>query len=103
MPDLLAEITAAARVYYAQVNELDLTATDLYAWLDELPVVRRAEVMARGLAASRAEPDFLRFCLECRGYAMREFMAQYLSVAAFELWEAHGEFNGDLPPHGIAR
>lgn len=34
---------------------------------------------------------------------MREFMTQYLPVVAFELWEAHGEFNGDLPPHGTAR
>ena len=103
MPDLLAEITTAARAYYAQLKAVDLTANDLQAWLDELPVARRADVLARGLAASRAEPAFLRFSLEWRGNGMREFMAQYLSVAAFELWEAHGEFNGDLPPHGIAR
>ena len=102
MPDLLAEITDAARAYYAQAQAGQLTATDFYAWLDELPVTRRAEVVARGLAASRAEPDLLRYSLEWRGNSMREFMAHRLSVAAFELWQAHGEFNGDLPPHGIA-
>lgn len=64
---------------------------------------RRAEVLARSLAASRAEPEFLRYCLEWRGNGMREFMAQCLSVVAFELWEAHGEFTGDLPPRSIAR
>lgn len=103
MPDLLAEITDAARAYYAQAHAVQLTATDFYAWLDELPVTRRAEVLARGQAASQAEPDFLRYSLEWRGNSMREFMAHRLSVAAFELWESHGEFNGDLPPHGIAR
>lgn len=103
MPDLLAEITRAARAYYAQVNELPLTATDFYAWLDDLPAPRRAEVLARGFVASRAEPGLLRYCLEWRGYGMREFMAQQLSAAAFELWEAYGEFDGDLPPHSVAR
>ncbi len=103
MPDLLSEITAAARAYYAQANQVPLTATDFLAWLDELPARRRAEVLKRGFVASRAAPQFLRYCLEWRGYAMREFMAARLSVAAYELWAAHGEFNGDLPPHGIAR
>ena len=103
MPDLLAEITAAARAYYAQANSLPLTATDFFSWLGELPATRRADLLARGLAASRAEPHFLRYCLECRGYAMRAFMAPRLSVAAYELWAAHGEFDGDLPPHSIAR
>ncbi|WP_375419542.1 hypothetical protein [uncultured Hymenobacter sp.] len=103
MSDLLAEITAAARAYYAQVNAYPLTATDFQAWLDELPVARRAAALARGLPASRAEPAFLRYCLELRGLLMREFMAQRLSIAAFHLWQANGEFNGDLPPHGVAR
>lgn len=103
MPDLLTEITAAARAYYAQATAFPLTATDFDAWLEGLPVARRAEGLARGLVASQAEPSFLRYCLEWRGFGMREFMAQRLSVGAFELWETHGEFNGDLPPHGIAR
>ena len=103
MPDLLAEITDAARAYYAQARELPLTATDFHAWLDELPVARRTELLARGLAASQAEPGFLRFSLEWRGLLMREFMAQQLSADAFELWETNGEFNGDLPPPGVAR
>lgn len=103
MPDLLAEITEAARTYYAQANHPELTATDFSVWLDELTMARQAEVLARGLVASRAELGFLRYCLEWCGNDMREFMAQYLSVVAFELWEAYGEFNGDLPPHGIAR
>lgn len=54
MPDLLAEITEAARTYYAQANHLGLTAIDFSVWLDELTVARQAEVLTRGLAASRA-------------------------------------------------
>ena len=34
-----------------------------------------------------------------RGLNMWGFMAARLSVAAFELWEATGELNGDLTPH----
>ncbi len=56
MPDLLAEVTAAARAYYAQANALPFTATDFLSWLDELPAVQRAGLLARGLAGSRAEP-----------------------------------------------
>lgn len=37
MPDLLAEITAAARAYYAQADALTLTTANLEAWLNELP------------------------------------------------------------------
>ncbi len=103
MPDLLAEITAAARAYYAQANALPLTATDFRSWLDELPAAQRADLLARGLTGSRAEPRFLRYCLEWRGFAMRAFMASRLSVAAYELWAAHGQFDGDLPPHSVAR
>lgn len=103
MPDLLSEISRAVRAYYAQANGLSLTATDLYDWLGELPAARRAAVLARGLTAGQAEPLFLRYCLEGRGYDMRTFMGEQLSVAAFGLWQTHGEFDGDLPPHGIAR
>ena len=103
MPDLLAEITAAARAYYAQAAAFPLTATDFYDWLAGLPPARWAGVLARGFAASQAEPDFLRFCLEWRGLDMWSFMAARLSVAAFELWVANGEFNGDLPPHAVSR
>ena len=103
MSDLLAEITDAARAYYAQAYKLPLTATDFYAWLDDLSPARREEAVARGFAASQAEPDLLRYCLEWRGYGMREFMAEQLSMRAFSLWEAHGGFGGDLPPHGVAR
>lgn len=103
MPDLLAEITATARAYYAQAATLPLTATDFYDWLDTLPPARRREVLARGFSTGQAEPAFLRFCLEWRGQGMRSFMAARLSVAAFELWAAHGEFNGDLPPHSVGR
>ena len=75
MPDLLAEITATARSYYAQAAAFSLTATDFYDWLDSLPTARRADVLARGFMASQAEPDFLRFCLEWRGYDMWGFMS----------------------------
>ena len=103
MPDLLAEITQAAKAYYAQAAAFPLTATDFYGWLESLPTARRADVLARGFAASQAEPNFLRFCLEWRGYSCREFMASRLSVAAFELWISNEEFDGDLPPHRIGR
>ena len=103
MPDLLTEITDAAKAYYAQACAFPLTATDFYDWLADLSATRRAAVLAHGFTASQAEPDFLRFCLEWRGYDMRAFMAGRLSVAAFELWVVNGEFNGDLPLHAVGR
>ncbi|HEX8330255.1 MAG TPA: hypothetical protein VF629_22180 [Hymenobacter sp.] len=103
MPDLLAEITQAAKAYYAQAAAFPLTPTDFQEWLESLPPARRAEALARGFVASQAEPHFLHFCLEWRGYNRREFMARHLSVAAFELWATHGGFDGDLPPHGLGR
>ena len=103
MPDLLTEITDAAKAYYAQARAFTLTTTDFYDWLAELPVTRRAGIVAHGFTASRAEPDFLRYCLEWRGYDMRAFMAGRLSVEAFALWVNNGEFNGDLPPHAVGR
>lgn len=103
MPDLLAEITQAAKAYYAQAAAFPLTATDFYEWLESLPLARRTTVLAQGFTASQAEPHFLRFCLEWRGYGYREFMVGQLSTEAFALWIDNGEFNGDLSPHGIAR
>ncbi|MDJ0367000.1 hypothetical protein QMK33_17765 [Hymenobacter sp. H14-R3] len=103
MSDLLTEITHAAKAYYAQTSNFPLTATDFYDWLGALPPARQADVLARGFATSQAEPDFLRYCLEGRGYAMRPFLAERLSVAAYELWAAHGEFNGDLPVRAVQR
>ena len=103
MPDLLAKITAAARACYAQTDVLTLTTADLEAWLNELPAARQAEARAHGVAASWGVPQLLRYCLEWRGLGMREFMARQLSVRAFELWERHGEFDGDLPPQRLAR
>ncbi|AMR25971.1 hypothetical protein A0257_01890 [Hymenobacter psoromatis] len=103
MSDLLTEITHAAKAYYAQTNDFPLTATDFYDWLGALPAARQADVVARGFITSQAEPDFLRYCLECRGYAMRSFMAESLSNDAYALWAAHGEFNGDLPAHAVQR
>ncbi|WP_310395727.1 hypothetical protein [Hymenobacter sp.] len=103
MPDLLSEITRAARAYYAQADAFPRTATDFHDWLATLPVARRATIATRGFAASQAEPDFLRFCLEWRGYDMWGFMAKHLSVEAFALWEANGEFNGDLPTDSVSR
>ncbi|QKG56138.1 hypothetical protein GKZ68_05460 [Hymenobacter sp. BRD128] len=97
MSDLCTEITHAAQAYYAQTSDFPLTATDFYDWLGTLPAARQADVLARGFTTSQSEPDFLRYCLECRGYAMRPFMAEHLSVAAYDRWAAHGELNGDLP------
>lgn len=98
MPDLHAEIERATADYYAQANQLTLTATDLYDWLATLPAARRARVLHSGFATSRAEPDFLRYCLELRGYSMRSFLAEALPVAAYVLWATHGE-RSDLTPH----
>jgi hypothetical protein len=82
MTDLLAQITTAARAYYAQANHLQLTATDFYSWLDELPLTRRAEVLAHGFIATQTELKFLRTYMEWRGYSMRAFMAERLAVFA---------------------
>lgn len=103
MPDLLTEITHAVKAYYAQATSLQLTATDLYDWLATLPPARQETVLSNGFTRSQAEPDFLRYCLEGRAYSMRGFMAEQLSLAAYALWLTHGEFNGDLPPHALAR
>ena len=103
MSDLLTEITDAAKAYYRQAHTFTLTATDFLDWMAELPAARRAEVLAHGFAASRAIPDFLRYCLEWRGYDMRAFMVGQLSDDAFALWIANGEFNGDLPPDAVCR
>jgi len=103
MPDLLTEITRAARAFYAQVENITLTATDFHDWRASLPAARRAGVSAPDFTASRAEPAFLRYCLEWRGYDMWHFMAGQLSVPAFSLWEANQPFDSDLPPHALAR
>lgn len=103
MPDLLTEITRAAKAYYAQAPALGLTQTDFLDWVATLPLNRQATVRRHGFAAAQAEPAFLRYYLEWRGYDMWGFMAARLSLAAFALWEANGQFNGDLPPNGIAR
>ena len=101
MPDLLTEITHAAKAYYAQGPALGITPTDFHDWASTLAPARRAR--APGFAAAKARPEFLRYCLEWRGYDMWSFMAGRLSVAAFTRWATNEEFNGDLPPHGIGR
>ncbi|MFD2718447.1 hypothetical protein ACFST9_06955 [Hymenobacter monticola] len=88
---LLAEINDAIRAYCAQAKTLTLTATDFYDWLASLPPARQAAVRQRGLRACRAEPEFLRFCLEWRGIDLWSFMAAKLSLAAFDLWTATGQ------------
>ena len=103
MPDLLTEITDAAKAYYAQACTFTLTATDFYDWMAGLPAARRAQVHTHGFTPHQNEPDLLRYCLEWRGYDMRAFMAGRLSVEAFALWVNNGEFNGDLPPHAVGR
>lgn len=97
MPDLLFEITHATKAYCAQASLLPLTTTDFYDWQASLAAARQAEVTARGFTASQAEPDFLRFCLEWRGYDMWNFMAGQLSLAAFELWVANGSSTAICP------
>jgi hypothetical protein len=103
MSNLLAEITTAAQAYYAQTSDFPLTATDFLDWLDSLPTARRADVLQRGFITSQAEPDFLRWCLELRGYSMRAYMAEQLSVAAYNLWFTHCQRNGELLTHAISR
>jgi hypothetical protein len=103
MSDLLSEITTATQAYYAQTSDFPLTATDFYDWLASLPATRRADVMARGFTTTQSEPDFLRWCLELRGYSMRAFMAERLAVAAYEVWVTHCQRNGDLLTHANGR
>ncbi len=90
MSSLLPEITAATQAYYAQTADFPLTATDFYDWLASLSPVRRAEVLKRGFTTTQSEPDFLRWCLEVRGYSMRDFMAERLSIAAYATWVGQG-------------
>jgi hypothetical protein len=97
MPDLLAEITHAARAYYQQLQQISCTETDFRDWLQALPMAEGEEMAASGFAIACTRRAFQRHCLEWRGYSMREFMRAHLPVAAFDLWEAHREFNGDLP------
>ncbi|MDB5270760.1 MAG: hypothetical protein JWP58_3800 [Hymenobacter sp.] len=97
--DLISEINAAIRAYCTQARALTLTATDFYDWLKSLPPARRAEVRQRGLRASRAEPEFLRFCLEWRGIDLWGFMAANLSLPAFDLWVATGQSACPQPIH----
>ena len=57
VPDLLTEITLAAKAYCAQA--LPRTATNSFGWLSSLwPVARRADVTPQGFVASQAEPTF---------------------------------------------
>jgi hypothetical protein len=96
-PNALTEITTAARAYYRQSVPLQLTATDFFDWLALLPAATRADLERQGFAVGGHQLAFLRHCLELRGYSMRQHMMEQLSVAAYELWEKHYEFNGDLP------
>ncbi|ALW83788.1 hypothetical protein AUC43_00910 [Hymenobacter sedentarius] len=97
MTELAAEIHRAIQAYCAQARALPLTATDFYDWLAALPPDRRAEVKAQGMRASKAEPEFLSFCLEWRGYTLWNFMAGHLSLEAFDHWVASGQSAGKLP------
>ena len=89
--DLPAEIDAAIRAYCAQAQAITLTATDFYDWLAALPLARQTAIRQRGFRASRAEPEFIRFCLEWRGISLWNFMAANLSLPAFDLWCATGQ------------
>lgn len=99
MPDLLSEITQAARAYYRQTTHIQLTATDFLEWVAQLGPTAQADLLARGFARGQTELAFLRYCLEVRAYPMRAHMLEHLSCAAFELWQANAQFNGDLPDH----
>ena len=99
MPDLLTEITQAARAYYRQTAHIQLTATDFLDWLAQLNPADRANLTTRGFAGAQTELAFLRYCLEARAYSMRAHMMHHLSAAAYALWTQHAGFNGDLPDH----
>ena len=100
MPDLLREITQAARAYYDQWQYITPTDTDLQDWRQGLPPMKQAQVSITTLAVACTLRNFQRFCLEWRGYSMRRFMSQQLSAEAFALWQQNQEFNGDLPADG---
>ena len=97
MPDLLAEITHAARAYYQQLQQINCTETDFRDWLQTLPSAEREQMTASGFPIGCTRRAFQRYCLEWRGYSMREFMRAHLPMAAFNLWEVHNDFNDDLP------
>jgi len=82
-------VTHATQAYYAQASALLLTATDLYHWLDSLPIHRRAEIL-KGRFFACQQPDFLRHCLECRGHRLPDFMVRQLSLPEFAQWVASG-------------
>jgi hypothetical protein len=96
-PDTLAEITEVARAYYRQSRLYQLTATDFFDWLELLPPATRADLGRQGFAVASHQLDFLRHCLELRGHAMRPYMMEHLSVAAYEQWVKQHQFNGELP------
>jgi hypothetical protein len=100
MPDLLAEITHAARAYYQQLQEIKCSEVDFQDWLRELPLHERQAAESDGFALACTRRAFQRYCLEWRGKSMREFMSQHVSVSAFALWQINHEFNGDLPESG---
>ncbi len=102
VPDLLTEITRAARRYYAQAADVQLTAADFFDWLARLNPAEAAVFQAKGFALAQHEWAFMRFALEARGLSMREWMLRELPVEAYELWAANGEFNGDLA-RGLSR
>ena len=82
-------VTHANQAYYAQASALLLIATDLYHWLDSLPIHRRAEVLKGGFSACE-QSDFLRHCLECRGHRLPDFMVRQLLLPEFSQWVASG-------------
>ncbi|HEX8428166.1 hypothetical protein [Hymenobacter sp.] len=97
MPDLLTEITHAARAYYGQWHLITATETDFRDWLQELPPAEHLRLANSGFAVACTQRAFQRFCLEWRGYPMRDFMGETLSVDAYMLWQKVQEFNGELP------
>lgn len=84
----LGDIAFTTYLYYREARHVEATPADFAAWLATLPAPRRAHAEARGLASSRAIPDFKRFLLERRGYSLTEFLAARLAPNVLAFWQA---------------
>ncbi|MGI4864618.1 MAG: hypothetical protein ACRYFZ_11910 [Janthinobacterium lividum] len=72
--------------YYQLVESAPATATELASWVDRLPVLEKAELLAIGLAQVLALPTFKRYVLENRGHAMWSYMRAHLTPVELLYW-----------------
>ncbi|MDF7813756.1 hypothetical protein [Hymenobacter sp. YC55] len=80
------EIERAALAYHAQRTAIELTATDYAEWLLTLPPGQHNYYAQQGFEACCAVAAFQRYCLEWRGFSMRDYFVKCLSYEAFRFW-----------------